>query len=174
MREQGSGTIVNVSSITGRLPSFPMDGFSAASKHATGALSESLAAEVAPFGIKVVCIEPGYYDTALSDTVDMLRAEFDPASPYSEISEFMIEFTKASLQNGGDPTDPALGGAPLRGDPSTLCPSPPSITSRVTPLPRTSAPWASQVARQAFDDCRRRSRWAALAAGSPFRVVSTQ
>jgi NAD(P)-dependent dehydrogenase (short-subunit alcohol dehydrogenase family) len=107
MRANGAGVIVNVSSITGRLPAFPMYGFYAASKHAIGALSESLAAEVAPFGIRVVCIEPGYYDTALVDTVDELRTELDPSSPYAEASQIMLDFTRASLTNGGDPADVA-------------------------------------------------------------------
>ena len=107
MRANGGGVIVNISSITGRLPAFPMYGFYAASKHAIGALSESLAAEVAPFGIRVVCIEPGYYHTALLDTVDNLRAELNPSSPYAEASQIMLDFTKASLANGGDPVDVA-------------------------------------------------------------------
>ena len=64
----------------GRLPAFPAYAFYAASKHAIGALSESLSAEVAPFGIRVVCIEPGYFDTALSDTVDSLIEQVDDAT----------------------------------------------------------------------------------------------
>src|SRR5207247_3843676 len=84
MRARGRGVIVNMSSITGRLPAFPCYAFYAAGKHAIGALSESLAAEVAPFGIRVVCVEPGYYDTALSDTVDTLVGQIDPSSAYAD------------------------------------------------------------------------------------------
>ena len=107
MRAQGSGVIVNISSITGRLPSFPCYGFYAAGKHALGAMSESLAAEVAPFGIRVLCVEPGYYLTALTDTVDALDAQLDPSSPYADVSHFMLDFTKDALVNGGDPADVA-------------------------------------------------------------------
>jgi len=107
MRANGSGVIVNISSITGRLPAFPMYGFYAASKHAIGALSESLAAEVASFGIRVVCIEPGYYETALVDTVDQMREELDLSSPYADATQVMLDFTRASLANGGDPVDVA-------------------------------------------------------------------
>jgi NAD(P)-dependent dehydrogenase (short-subunit alcohol dehydrogenase family) len=107
MRAQGSGVIVNMSSMTGRLPAFPCYAFYAAGKHAVGALSESLAAEVAPFGIRVVCVEPGYYDTALSDTVDTLVNQIDPSSPYADINRFMLAFSKNALVNGGDPTDVA-------------------------------------------------------------------
>jgi NAD(P)-dependent dehydrogenase (short-subunit alcohol dehydrogenase family) len=119
MRRQGSGVIVNVSSITGRLPAFPCYGFYAAGKHALGALSESLAAEVAPFGVRVVCIEPGYYDTALSDTVDVLAEQLDPASPYADISRFMLDFSKGALVNGGDPADVAIAIVAAVADPAT-------------------------------------------------------
>ena len=105
MRAQGSGVIVNVGSITGRLPAFPAYGFYAAGKHAIGALSESLAAEVAPFGIRVLCIEPGYYATALSDTVEVLAAQLDESSPYAAVSHAMLDFTRGALANGGDPAD---------------------------------------------------------------------
>jgi NAD(P)-dependent dehydrogenase (short-subunit alcohol dehydrogenase family) len=107
MRAQGSGVIVNISSITGRLPSFPCYGFYAAGKHALGAMSESLAAEVAPFGIRVLCVEPGYYLTNLTDTVDALEAQLDPSSPYADLGHFMLDFTKDALVNGGDPADVA-------------------------------------------------------------------
>jgi NAD(P)-dependent dehydrogenase (short-subunit alcohol dehydrogenase family) len=107
MRAQGSGVIVNISSITGRLPAFPMYGFYAAGKHAIGALSESLAAEVGPFGIRVLCVEPGYYDTALSDTVDTLLEQLDESSPYAGMSHLMLDFSKSALVNGGDPDDVA-------------------------------------------------------------------
>jgi NAD(P)-dependent dehydrogenase (short-subunit alcohol dehydrogenase family) len=64
LRAQGSGSIVNISSLGGQL-SFP--GFSAysASKFALEGLSEALAPEVAPFGIKVLIVEPGNFRTNL-------------------------------------------------------------------------------------------------------------
>lgn len=107
MRAQASGVIVNISSMTGRLPGFPCYGFYAAGKHAIGALSDSLAGEVAPFGIRVLCVEPGYYDTALSDTVDTLVGQIDPSSAYADLNRFMLDFSKNALMNGGDPADVA-------------------------------------------------------------------
>lgn len=62
MRKQGSGHILQVSSVGG-LISFPPLGIYNASKWALEGLSEALAAEVAGFGIKVTIIEPGGYDT---------------------------------------------------------------------------------------------------------------
>ncbi len=64
MRAQGHGAIVNISSIGGQL-SFA--GFSAysAGKFALEGVSEALAQEVAPFGIKVLIVEPGNFRTNL-------------------------------------------------------------------------------------------------------------
>ncbi|MCF3119263.1 SDR family oxidoreductase [Streptomyces arenae] len=61
MRARGGGVIVNVSSLAGRMWAVPHGGFYASSKAALGAASEALAAEVGPFGIRVVCVEPGSF-----------------------------------------------------------------------------------------------------------------
>lgn len=58
-RERGSGVLVNVSSVQGRVAT-PLAGPYAASKHALEALSETLHYELGHFGIRVVVIEPGY------------------------------------------------------------------------------------------------------------------
>jgi NAD(P)-dependent dehydrogenase (short-subunit alcohol dehydrogenase family) len=65
LRTQRNGAIVNISSMGGQM-SFA--GFSAysASKFALEGLSEALAAEVAPFGIKVMIVEPGQFRTNLA------------------------------------------------------------------------------------------------------------
>ena len=60
MREQGSGKVVNVSSLSGQVPR-ALRGMHAASKHAVEAMSEALADEVAPFGIQVTILQPGQY-----------------------------------------------------------------------------------------------------------------
>jgi NAD(P)-dependent dehydrogenase (short-subunit alcohol dehydrogenase family) len=62
LRAQGSGHILQVSSIGG-IAAFPMLGLYNASKWALEAFSESLAQEVAAFGIKVTLVEPGPYGT---------------------------------------------------------------------------------------------------------------
>src|ERR1700733_8646458 len=62
MRAQGSGHIIQVSSIGG-INAFPTVGLYHASKWALEGFSQSLAAEVAPFGIKVTLIEPGGFAT---------------------------------------------------------------------------------------------------------------
>lgn len=64
MRAQGHGHIVTVGSVADFLP-LPSDAFYTASKHAVKGYTETLAFEVAPFGIKCVLVEPGRIKTEL-------------------------------------------------------------------------------------------------------------
>jgi NAD(P)-dependent dehydrogenase (short-subunit alcohol dehydrogenase family) len=84
MRAAGSGRIVNVSSMGGRL-TFPYGGYYHASKHAVEALSDALRFEVAPFGIQVSLIEPALILTRFGSTVSSTLGESTPGdSPYAE------------------------------------------------------------------------------------------
>ncbi|MET8170230.1 SDR family NAD(P)-dependent oxidoreductase [Streptomyces sp. NPDC005329] len=62
LRAQGSGHIINLSSLLG-LAAFPSTGAYSATKAAVEGLSDSLAQEVAAFGIKVTIVEPGAFST---------------------------------------------------------------------------------------------------------------
>lgn len=62
MRKQGSGKIINISSIAGKIYS-PMGAWYHASKHALEGLSDCLRTEVSQFGITVIIIEPGLIET---------------------------------------------------------------------------------------------------------------
>ena len=62
MRAQRAGHVLNVTSVAG-LVGFPASGYYAATKHAVEGLSDALAAEAGPLGIKVTCIEPGPFRT---------------------------------------------------------------------------------------------------------------
>ena len=73
LRESG-GTIVNVSSVAGKI-AIPFAGPYCSSKHALEAISDALRVEVAPFGIRVVLVEPGPIATNFGDRA---RAEVKP------------------------------------------------------------------------------------------------
>jgi NAD(P)-dependent dehydrogenase (short-subunit alcohol dehydrogenase family) len=83
MRRQGSGTVVMMGSIGGRI-SYPFGGAYCASKFALEAISDSLRLEVRPFGIRVVLLEPGPIDTRFAETAENRAEPFaaDPRSPY--------------------------------------------------------------------------------------------
>ena len=77
MRERRSGTIVNVTSVMGHL-TLGCHAFYAASKFALAAVSESLAVEVRPFGVRVVIIEPGVILTPIWNKAELLMPEGHP------------------------------------------------------------------------------------------------
>jgi NAD(P)-dependent dehydrogenase (short-subunit alcohol dehydrogenase family) len=90
MRAQGSGRIVNMSSMGGRL-TFPGGGFYHATKHAVEAISDALRFEVRGFDVKVIIIEPGLIRTqfgaaAVQSLAQPADAEPDPADPYGEFN----------------------------------------------------------------------------------------
>jgi NADP-dependent 3-hydroxy acid dehydrogenase YdfG len=83
MRARGAGTIVNVSSIAGRVAG-PLTGFYSATKRALEAVSEGLHFEVGHFGIRVVVIEPGLVATGFHTRT---HHHGDDIGPYDELRE---------------------------------------------------------------------------------------
>src|SRR5215217_3420176 len=70
MRNQRSGTIVNISSLAGYI-GFPASSVYVSTKFALEGLSESLAYEIQPYGIKVILIEPGVINTNFLENIVM-------------------------------------------------------------------------------------------------------
>ncbi|MGZ8762106.1 MAG: SDR family oxidoreductase [Acidimicrobiia bacterium] len=100
MRERRSGVIVNVTSISGRVPGMPFHGFYGASKHGLGVLSEALAGEVEQFGIRVVCIEPGFFATDIVANAD----DEQELGPYAAEYQWVKTFFEKSMETAsGDP-----------------------------------------------------------------------
>lgn len=120
MRERRQGTIVNLSSIAGRIGT-PRSGFYQSSKWAVEALSESLHHEVAHLGLRVVVIEPGLFGTQFRTSARSADETIAANSPYSRIQEtWRHNFTSKFFTELQDPQlvverilDSVAGGQPF-------------------------------------------------------------
>ena len=83
MRERGDGTIVNISSMTGRIATPNQIPYSA-SKFAVECMGEALAVEVRRFGIRVVIVEPGVVMTSIFENAKE-ATRYDRNSPYKQV-----------------------------------------------------------------------------------------
>jgi NAD(P)-dependent dehydrogenase (short-subunit alcohol dehydrogenase family) len=92
MRAAGSGRIVNLSSMGGKL-TFPGGGVYHATKHAVEALSDALRFEVAGFGIDVAVIEPGLIVTEFSETAAGSIADVEDHGPYAKFNSAVAKVT---------------------------------------------------------------------------------
>ena len=99
MRQRGSGCIINVSSVAGRISNPPLTSY-CASKWALEALSEGLAGEMRTFNVRVAIVEPGIIDTAMARRIENPTTE----SPYGQSARFSALFA-GSLKN---PVPPSL------------------------------------------------------------------
>jgi NAD(P)-dependent dehydrogenase (short-subunit alcohol dehydrogenase family) len=99
MRERGRGAIVNITSIAGRLAALAQSPY-VASKWAFEGLSEGLAQELAPFGIRVVIIEPGVTKSAIfAKNIDAPNQ----SGAYDAAYRRLFQFYAAGLANATDP-----------------------------------------------------------------------
>jgi NAD(P)-dependent dehydrogenase (short-subunit alcohol dehydrogenase family) len=99
LRAQGSGHIIQVSSIGG-ISAFPNIGIYNASKWALEAFSQSLAQEVADFGVQVTLVEPGGYST---DWGGASARHADPNPAYDRFREKAAEQRQRRIGSPGDP-----------------------------------------------------------------------
>ena len=101
LREQKSGHIVNIGSTTGFV-AFPSFGYYSATKFALEGLSEALAAEVAPHGIKTTIVEPGAFNTGYSSRA-MSYGENRLPEVYPSTEEMKAAFSQLDSTATGDP-----------------------------------------------------------------------
>lgn len=102
MRKQEFGIIVNMSSGAGRL-GYPGGSAYVSTKFAVEGLSESMAYELEPFGIKVVLVEPGVIRTNFANAMVVAKKSQDPNSPYSQIMQKMATSFEHMMENGSSP-----------------------------------------------------------------------
>ncbi|KAB2371015.1 oxidoreductase [Actinomadura montaniterrae] len=107
MRRQGSGAIVQLTSQGGRL-SFPGVGGYSATKFALEGLTEALAGEVAPFGVKVMIVEPGAFRTSFAGGGLLMAAEMpEYAGTVGQVRKGLPD------SDGKQPGDPAKAAAAI-------------------------------------------------------------
>lgn len=106
MRKQNSGgTIVNVSSVGGRI-GVPVLSAYQSTKFALEGLSESMSYELEPFGIRVVIIEPGFIRTNIINSSTSAEKALDPKSPYFPLTQKVKNHFKSMMENASSSSPP--------------------------------------------------------------------
>ena len=100
MRRQGSGRVVNVSSVLGLMPA-PFMALYAASKHAIEGYSESLDHDVRDQGVRVLLVEPAYTRTSFDANA---VAVDEPLSLYAQRREAIDVLIAAAVRGGDEPS----------------------------------------------------------------------
>lgn len=106
MRTAKSGTIINTSSMGGKMY-FPMGAWYHASKHAVEGLSDCLRLELKQFNINVVVLEPGFIATEFGSVLLKQFEKISKASAYRGLMDKIIAGTKKSEEPGGN-SDPKV------------------------------------------------------------------
>jgi NAD(P)-dependent dehydrogenase (short-subunit alcohol dehydrogenase family) len=101
----GGGTIVNVSSVGGRM-GVPVLSAYQSTKFALEGLSESMSYELEPFGIRVVIIEPGFIRTNIVNSSITAQKALDPKSPYFSLMQKVENHFKSMIENASSSSPP--------------------------------------------------------------------
>jgi NAD(P)-dependent dehydrogenase (short-subunit alcohol dehydrogenase family) len=102
MRRQRSGHIINVSSVGG-YTGYPGWGVYGATKFAVEGITEALAAEVAPLGIKVTVVEPGFFRTDFLDETSLSRTAQQIEDYRETVGKTRAHAADANHGQRGDP-----------------------------------------------------------------------
>jgi len=106
MREKRSGTIVNITSMGGKIYTL-LGAWYHATKHALEGWSDCLRLELAPFGIKVVIVEPGLIETGFGDVVANGLLKRSGTGPYAKLTQAVAKSTRNAYGRGRG-TDPSV------------------------------------------------------------------
>lgn len=107
MRKQRGGTIVNMSSIGGRIGLFPFETAYHASKFALEGFTESLRHELDEFGINVILIEPGVIKSNFMDNIKTARGFDSNKSPYAKTVQQVFQGFAPMIANSSHPKEVA-------------------------------------------------------------------
>ncbi|MBR0828114.1 oxidoreductase [Bradyrhizobium manausense] len=99
MREKRSGTIVNITSMGGKIYTL-LGAWYHATKHALEGWSDCLRLELAPFGINVVVVEPGLIETGFGDVVANGLLQRSGAGPYAKLTQAVAKSTRDAYGQG--------------------------------------------------------------------------
>jgi NAD(P)-dependent dehydrogenase (short-subunit alcohol dehydrogenase family) len=106
-RERKAGTIVNIGSRLGFSNKTPTCSLYGATKYALVGMTESLAAEVASFNIRVIIIEPGAFRTNFLSAVAEGRVSVPPEYKGTSLDDAVALYASASWKQPGDPAKAA-------------------------------------------------------------------
>lgn len=107
MRAKKSGTIINISSVGGKIFT-PLGAWYHATKHALEGWSDCLRMEVNPFGIDVVIIEPGAIKTEFVDVMNQPMLDRSANGPYEPLAKAMAKAAKESYSKKGRHSGPEV------------------------------------------------------------------
>lgn len=99
MRKANAGTIINTSSMGGKMYT-PLGAWYHASKHAVEGFSDCLRLELKPFNIHVVVLEPGIIVTEFGDVMLQNISKFSSRGAYSSLTNKLIAATKKMYDSG--------------------------------------------------------------------------
>ena len=99
MRERRSGTIVNITSMGGKIYT-PLGAWYHATKHALEGWSDCLRLELAPFGIRVVIVEPGLIETAFGEVVSKGMLARSGKGAYASVTRAVTKSTQEAYGHG--------------------------------------------------------------------------
>jgi len=105
LRAQGSGCIVNIGSVAGKIAR-PLSSIYDSTKHALEAITDGLRGELKPFGVRVTLIRPGFITTEFIDAANAVSADvIANAGPYATYYKAYHEGTKTLRLVAGEPDD---------------------------------------------------------------------